>query len=256
MIRAVCVRGVRIGEGSPKVIVPLTDGSPERLKERAGALGEHHADIVEWRVDFFEGLGDPSRVVATAREISALAGGRPLLFTCRTEEEGGEAGIPEEEYVRLNARIIEAGAADMVDLEYRFGPDALGGLIGSAHSRGMPVVVSSHDFSGTPEKDEIVSRLRRMQGLGADVCKVAVMPRSARDVLVLLDATLTMHERYADRPLITMAMGRLGLASRFFGGVFGSAATFGTAGAASAPGQPDAEELRRMLRLIHQGDQP
>jgi len=89
-----------------------------------------------------------------------------------------------------------------------------------------------------------------MQALGADICKIAVMPRSAADVLTLLDATRIMHEEYADRPLITMSMGGLGVVSRIAGQVFGSAATFGMVGTASAPGQVDASELRALLDVL------
>ena len=51
-------------------------------------------------------------------------------------------------------------------------------------------------------------------------------------------------------PLITMAMGPLGAVTRVCGGAFGSAATFGTAGVSSAPGQPDAAALRRALDAL------
>ena len=76
-----------------------------------------------------------------------------------------------------------------------------------------------------------------MQRLGADICKIATMPHSPADVLTLLDATRIMAEEHADRPLITMAMGALGIVSRVSGETFGSAATFGMAGTPSAPGQ-------------------
>jgi len=139
---------------------------------------------------------------------------------------------------------------DLVDVEYRRDRAAVERIVAAAHARGVAVVASNHDFDATPPKDEIVARLREMQELGADICKIAVMPRSTADVLTLLDATRTMHEDHADRPLITMSMGGLGVVSRIAGQVFGSAATFGMVGTASAPGQVDAGELRSALDLI------
>ncbi len=56
-----------------------------------------------------------------------------------------------------------------------------------------------------------------MQDLGADLPKIAVMPQSPQDVLTLLAATLTMKEKYATRPLITMSMGKSGGVSRVTG---------------------------------------
>ena len=43
-----------------------------------------------------------------------------------------------------------------------------------------------------PRPEDIIYRLRRMQDLGADLPKIAVMPQSPQDVLTLLAATLTM----------------------------------------------------------------
>ena len=76
-----------------------------------------------------------------------------------------------------------------------------------------------------------------MQEYGADIPKIAVMPQSVDDLIVLLDATNTMKTKYADRPFITMSMSGTGLVSRLAGAVFGSACTFGAGIEASAPGK-------------------
>ena len=92
-----------------------------------------------------------------------------------------------------------------------------------------------------------------MQELGADIPKIAVMPRNRRDVLTLLEATEEMASIYADRPIITMSMSGIGSISRLCGEVFGSALTFGSAGQTSAPGQMEVEDLAEGLELIHRG---
>lgn len=112
--------------------------------------------------------------------------------------------------------------------------------------------MSNHDFHKTPAKDELVGRLRKMQELGADLPKIAVMPTSTADVITLLDATNTMKEQYADRPIITMSMAANGVISRLSGELFGSSVTFGAAKQASAPGQVAISELRTMLTMFHQ----
>lgn len=113
------------------------------------------------------------------------------------------------------------------------------------------MIASNHDFNGTPEKDVIVGRLRRMQELGADIPKIAVMPGNKKDVLTLLSATREMAEEYADRPIITMSMSGNGVISRLSGEIFGSAMTFGAAKKASAPGQMGVEDLRQVLQILH-----
>ena len=100
-------------------------------------------------------------------------------------------------------------------------------IIEAAHEAGVAVVASNHDFDKTPDKDDIVGRLRKMQELDADIPKIAVMPQNKKDVLTLLAATEEMVSEYADRPIITMSMAGTGLISRLCGEVFGSALTFG-----------------------------
>ena len=112
-------------------------------------------------------------------------------------------------------------------------------------------MASNHDFDKTPERGEMLRRLRRMQEIGGDVPKLAVMPRTKSDVLELLAATEEMVRTYADRPIITMSMSGIGAVSRICGEIFGSALTFGAAKKASAPGQLAVEELDAMLDVIH-----
>lgn len=84
-----------------------------------------------------------------------------------------------------------------MDVEAFTGDEVVRDIIESAHESGVVVVASNHDFEKTPEKDEIVRRLRKMQELGADIPKIAVMPQSRKDVLTLLSATEEMVSEYA-----------------------------------------------------------
>lgn len=113
------------------------------------------------------------------------------------------------------------------------------------------MIMSNHDFHKTPAAEEIVQRLRKMQELGADIPKIALMPQNKADVLTLLSATLEMQERYADRPIITMSMAKTGVISRLSGEVFGSAATFGAV-KSLRPRQISVTDLRTVLTILHQ----
>ena len=141
---------------------------------------------------------------------------------------------------------------DLVDVEAFTGDSYVKEIIKAAHEAGVAVVASNHDFDKTPDKDDIVGRLRKMQDLDADIPKIAVMPQNKKDVLTLLAATEEMVSEYADRPIITMSMAGTGLISRLCGEVFGSALTFGAVGKASAPGQMNAADLNTILNLIHE----
>lgn len=252
MSPAVTVRGVTLGEGAPKVVVPLTGRTRTELLARArdavALPAAERPDIVEWRADHFVDVGDVLAVRAVGAELAAALEGLPLLFTFRTAREGGARVIGDLEYAALNRAAAVSGAADLVDVE--LATPGAAGLVAELRAAGVVVVASSHDFEATPPAAEIVDRLRRMRGIGADVLKVAVMPRSPADVLVLLQATWTASQEL-DRPVVTMAMGPDGLVSRIAGEIFGSTATFATLGAASAPGQAPLADVRACLALVH-----
>ncbi len=245
------VRGVRIGEGIPKICVPIVGTTRDEILAAAKSFESVKKDVVEWRADWFEGVFDFAQVEAVLKELRRVLGNTPVLFTFRTANEGGEKAIEPAAYAELNKRAAATGLIDLVDVEAFTGDEVVRDIIESAHESGVVVVASNHDFEKTPEKDEIVRRLRKMQELDADIPKIAVMPQSRKDVLTLLSATEEMASEYADRPIITMSMSATGLISRLCGECFGSALTFGAVGKASAPGQMNASDLSEILNLIH-----
>lgn len=253
MYKTVQVKNVVIGEGEPKICVPITGDTLPGLLAEAEELRTLDLDIVEWRVDFYEHVHDVDKVQQALHELRAKLGDIPLLFTFRTLEEGGQRFMAPADYVALQQAVVATGQADLIDVEWFNKEQHVPELVAVAHRAGVKVVLSNHDFDKTPPVEEIVSRLRRARQLGGDIVKIAVMPGSAADVLALLEATHVMREQYADCPLITMSMAGRGMISRLSGELFGSAVTFGTAGRLSAPGQVSIRELRGVLSLLHQG---
>lgn len=252
MANVIEIRGVRIGEGIPKIIVPIVGVTKEEILAAASSFKEVRLDLVEWRVDWFEGVFDFARVEDVLKDLRPALGDEvPILFTFRTSREGGEKAMEPEAYAKLNIHAARTGLVDLIDVEAFTGDGIVREIIAEAHAAGVRVVASNHDFDKTPDKDDIVGRLRKMQELGADIPKIAVMPRNRKDVLALLSATEEMASDYADRPIITMSMAGTGLISRLCGEVFGSSCTFGAVGRASAPGQMNAADLDTVLKLIH-----
>ena len=244
------VRNTVIGEGIPKICVPIVGVTKEEILEEVKTFDSIPVDVVEWRVDWFEDVDHFENVVEVLKELRYILGDIPLLMTLRTAKEGGEKDIEREAYAQFNIKVAETGMVDMIDVELFTGEETVVRMIREAHKAGVKVIASNHDFEKTPHKDEMVARLRKMQDLGADIVKIAVMPQNRKDVLTLLEATEEMASKYADRPIITMSMSGLGVISRLCGEVFGSALTFGAAKKASAPGQVNAEDLHTMLSLL------
>ncbi|WP_156520703.1 type I 3-dehydroquinate dehydratase [Oceanobacillus sp. Castelsardo] len=251
MMNPIKVKNIIIGEGIPKVCVPIVGETIERIVEEVKYLATLEVDVVEWRVDLFKHVEDIYQVKEALKEIRKLLPQTPIIFTFRSLREGGEKEISTSYYIELNCSIVQTGQVDMIDVELFNEEKDVKHLVEVAHDHDVYVIISNHDFHKTPNKEEIIARLRKGQELGGDIPKIAVMPTNTADVLTLLDATREMKEHYADRPIITMSMAGKGVISRLAGELFGSALTFGAAKKASAPGQIAVDELKRTLTLLH-----
>ena len=249
---SIVVRNLTIGEGMPKICVPIAETTQEGIVHAAQRIKGEHADLVEWRADWFEDVFLTEKLQETLEALRQVLGEMPLLFTFRTRKEGGEKEIEPEAYGALNQAAAETGCIDLLDVEVFMEGSAVKEIIDTAHRNHVKVIASNHDFCRTPEQKEIVYRLCRMHELGADVSKIAVMPQSKQDVLTLLAATEEMQREHTDIPVITMSMSGRGLISRLCGELFGSVITFGCVGRESAPGQIEANELARLLFILHQ----
>lgn len=249
--RTVKVRNITIGEGRPKICVPIVGKTQEEILQEAASFSSIPVDVVEWRIDWFDQVFDSSAVISVLEQLRKQLGETPVLVTFRTAGEGGEKAIEPDKYVQLYKEVMKSGNADLIDVELFLGDDLMKELVNAAHGAGVQVVASNHDFHKTPSQEEIVARLKKMQELGADIPKIAVMPVCPKDVLTLLSATEEMSSQHADRPIITMSMAKTGVISRLCGEAFGSALTFGAAKKASAPGQVAVSELDQILELLH-----
>ncbi|NLL82541.1 MAG: type I 3-dehydroquinate dehydratase [Tissierellia bacterium] len=245
------VRGIKIGEGIPKIIIPIVGKTKDEIIAKAQEISLINIDVVEWRVDFYEDVFNTEILLETLKDLRSILDNKIILFTFRTKNEGGEKEISMEAYTELNKIVAQSGKVDLVDVEIFSGDEIVRENIENIQEAGVLVVGSNHDFFKTPDKDEIVSRLIKMQDMGADIPKIAVMPQTTEDVLTLLAATNEMYTKHANRPIITMSMGPLGVISRLSGEIFGSSMTFGALGAVSAPGQIPVDELTTTLEILH-----
>lgn len=248
MTATVTVGNVTLGEGRPKIIVPIVGKTEAEILEAAVQARDLDCDLIEWRIDFFEKVEEPSQVAVLSHKVKEAIQ-KPLLVTFRTKKEGGELELSDQAYFEIYAELLKTGAVDLLDVELFMPEQPVQETIELAHQKGVKIVMCNHDFDATPSQEEIVRRLSLMEEKNADICKIAVMPNSNQDVLTLLQATAEMKSK-ATRPLITMSMGALGMVSRVSGEVFGSSATFGAAKKASAPGQVPVSVLRDMLENL------
>lgn len=223
--RTATVRGIELGRARPEIIVPLVQPDEETLLDQAAAAVGTRARILEWRLDRFrpdlEDVTDHLDAVLAAlpRLRGQLGPDRALLVTFRTAAEGGARTISDQNLGILLENLISGrragtqAAVDLVDIETSRDPAMVARVISAAHRHGTVVVGSFHDMDSTPAEETMVEILRSQRRLGVDVPKLAVTPRSSRDVLTLLSASLTIAEDLSG-PHIAISMGPLGASSR------------------------------------------
>lgn len=258
---SVRLRSVELGAGRTKVCVSLLGSTVAKLTAAtddlvATPLDRAAVDLVEVRLDHVVGSATDIAIIGESLRAvrAALGEDIPLIATFRSAHEGGVQPASAEQYAAAVETAIGAGVADAIDIELTTPRATLDSLVALAKAAGLAVIISNHDFEGTPSTTEIVERLLMEQALGADIVKVAAMPIVAADVIALLAATDEFVTRHATVPAITMSMGSLGAISRLAGETFGSCLSFGFVGAPSAPGQLGATELRAMLERLHAAD--
>lgn len=258
------VKNVSFGEGMPKICIPIMGKTEEEIVSETALVKTLPHQVVEWRADHYREITDHGKTEAVLRSLRELLPESVLLFTFRTHHEGGARELSEKDYLEICEHAVSMGLCDLVDFELftgckeRFlkgasapGPEEgpLPGFLETARMHGVPVILSSHDFRKTPEPEELLLRLRTMERLGAGIAKLAVMPKSEKDVLALLAATREAADTVSC-PVITMSMGAMGVISRVSGRLTGSCMTFGSAGRASAPGQLPAGTLSEILEIL------
>lgn len=251
-MNTVIIKDVEIGQGLPKIVVPVVGQTESQLLDEIAILKNIDFDVLEWRADHFHAIDNIDEVINIAQKMTQTFPKIPILFTFRSATEGGVKAITKEAYIRLNKALIASRSIDLIDVELFTGDTLVQDIIDTAHANQVAVIVSNHDFEKTPPKEIIINRLCKMQQLGADIAKIAVMPQSTTDVLTLLAATADMTNNYAHLPIVTMSMSALGTISRIAGSTFGSAMTFGSVQHASAPGQLPVTVLRQILQSLYQ----
>ena len=223
------------------IATALTDGAPSGQARQARLAQQQGAGAAELRADL---LADPAQVRVALTAVRA-ASSLPLLLTYRSATEGGKGaghGQGYEDYLASLLQLRLPVAA--VDIEMAC--LASKALVAEAKAGGYDVVGSCHDFTATPSAAQIAEKLAQITAAGADITKVAYMPRTAQDVAALRHAAHDFAGAYPHQPLIAISMGQLGAPSRTD---LVNCLTFATIadGAASAPGQATIAHVKAWL---------
>ena len=159
------VKNIKLGDGKPKICVSLVGKTEDEIIRECKKLSLMNIDIVEFRCDFFEYILNIEKVCFLLEQIKLILNEIPLIFTIRSKEEGGEICISENDYINLYSNICKRKLTDIIDVELRLGDEKVKYLVNVAHDNNIKVIISKHDFEKTPQKDEMLGALIKMQEL-------------------------------------------------------------------------------------------
>ena len=200
------------------------------------------ADVVEIRLDaMLEARIDPC--------VAALD--LPLLVTNRPQWEGGHFADSEDDRVDQLCAAVRAGAR-YADIELRTDAALRSRLIDVARDCSARVIVSSHDFTGTPPAAALQATLQQMVASGAHMGKIVTTATNADEALRVL--ALQQEAGRLGFPLSAFAMGEPGRITRLATLYLGGAMTYAALDEhqATAPGQLSVAHLRSLITLFEQ----
>jgi 3-dehydroquinate dehydratase type I len=178
-----------------------------------------------------------------------------VIATNRKRDEGGCFRGTEEERVGM---LIEAAAlgADFVDIEASTAGHLIRRLkeeIGGRDS-GAGLIVSHHDFIGTPSERLLRKRFDDCSAWKPDIVKLVTMARRVEDNLKVL--RLIPYARSRGFEIVAFCMGRTGRVSRVASPFLGAYLTFAAASEneESAPGQLTLGEMMDLYLILDHGD--
>jgi 3-dehydroquinate dehydratase type I len=214
-----------------KICIPIVEKTAEKALRSIKQVNRW-ADIIELRVDYLRGVKLP--LLLENRK-------KPFIVTNRRKGEGGQYKGQERKRLGVLQEALNLGA-DYIDVEFAVERSFLQRLL--RDKRGAQIILSFHDFRGTPSIKELQKLFGQMIQLGADVIKIVPFAGFWEDNLNILSLIPFAKER--KQKIVAFCMGEKGKISRIFSPFFGAAWTYASLNKnkASAPGQLTVRELK------------
>lgn len=235
------MRQSRRSDQRGKICVPIVEATVGRA---LGAMKEANAlgDLVELRMDYLK-----------RPELEPLIDNRekPIIVVARRKDEGGKYQMAEGMRLGLLKKAVDMDA-DYIDVEMRNKRSFVQALMAhrATNNKRTRIILSFHDFQGTPSCEDLQKICDRMIRAGADVVKIAAYAQSWEDNLHLL--SLIPYAKKRNQRIIPICMGEHGKMSRVFAPFMGIDWTYASLGngRASAPGQLTVQEMKELWRRL------
>jgi 3-dehydroquinate dehydratase/shikimate dehydrogenase len=221
----------------PKICIALGFPTVDQLLDHARAEYQAGERFFEFRLDY---LPHPEQGIAALRKFLQRHNDCVVLATCRRHQNHGKFNGSIGEQLRILEAAIDAGA-QAIDLEVE-SAEGCGGRLEALRSRTY-LLLSYHNYGGTPPVDPV---MRRMTRIPADGYKIVTTAKKPSDNCRVLE----LARSYPKIPTVLLAMTETGFATRVLSAPFGGIYTYAAPNAAegTASGQISARQLRSLYR--------
>jgi 3-dehydroquinate dehydratase / shikimate dehydrogenase len=222
----------------PRICVALGLPDVSKLLEAARREAEAGDTFLEFRLDYLDHPErGPEAVAAFLEQFPDCI----VLATCRRHQNAGRFNGSIEEQVRiLEAAVLSGAQAVDVEIETaEAAPEKLNAVRGRAC-----LIVSYHNYEGTPQLDTVRNRLLRIP---ADAYKMVTTVRKPSDT----GRVLALARAHSKTPMVVLGMGEMGFPTRVLAPAFGCLYTYAApiVSEGTAAGQVCARQLRHHYRV-------
>lgn len=221
----------------PSICLSIAVGEVEETLRMIDLNTIWEPNMIEIRLDHLRTIMNLEDI----RESTEL----PLIATYRSDHTKGSCN-------RLNGKIREAileacnAGFDYADLD--LSTPSLHNLTEKVKEAKVGLIISHHDYKGTPSRSCFKRILKDELNLKPEVCKIVGTAKNYADNL----AYLNFVSETRGVKLVCFGMGRKGTPSRILSPLVGGAFTYASPhmGSKSAPGQLSISEMRNIYSLM------
>lgn len=249
------LKNVVLDAGKPKIAVSLAGKNIEEIMEECNKISELSFDIIEWRADYYlskyKNIGKELEkkefyleILKTLDYIDYSFSDKPIIFTLRSKNQGGQIEINSEDRNGIYDLIINSNMVEAIDIEVINYPTTqdIKADIKYIKDAGIKVITSYHKLSGMLVDGEAIKIAEKMNELGSDILKICAKAETKEDAKFFLKELIMINNRDIG-PMIMLALGENGRVTRVAGGKYGSSITFAYVGTPTAEGQMDVKSL-------------
>lgn len=202
---------------------------------------KEHCQLVEWNVDKMIGSAkyEKEEFIEKLKQVKKLCQGKKLIVNY--------AG---SEIVGNRIRRWAMGHTDIIDIDIN--NSQIKKLIREAKIKRTKTLISQHISGKMVDKNEVATQFVKMEKTGGNILCIECFANSEEEGHHILQGASAYTQLKRNKPIIAIAMGEEGQASRICAGDFGSILTYCCGSKPDAPGQINAKDMNKYLDIYYE----